>query len=462
MLLFLSFLIMIVLIGGLFYLQRKECAYSRRVVIGLVLGIVFGLIFNSILSEGNAKVFSDWVSVLGSVYVKLLQMIAIPLVLICVLLAFTKVEIKSNVLKIGGTIVVTLIVFAGIAGLIGLLTGHFMGVDGNAFTITETAKSTASELQKSYVSGDTAMTMPQKIIAIFPSNFFSDLTGGRAGATLGVVIVSLFLGVGYLRVKSEKPDMANIFQKGIDSIYYIVMTVVYMLLGFAPYAVFTIMTTTIVNSDGGAIVKLAQFFIACYIGILIVFILQIITLMICGISPVKYIKAAFPVLSFAFITASSAGAMPMNIEMQEKKLGIPTGISGLSAPFATSMGMVGCAGVYPGVIIAIIAATQGINVLSPGFLFGAAGIIALTSFGIAGTGGGGTVASIISLSALGLPVGLVGVFIAVEPLIDMGRTVINLQGGIVASAITCKFNKIPYQEVYNEELDKSNLKTSHA
>lgn len=116
------------------------------------------------------------------------------------------------------------------------------------------------------------------------------------------------------------------------------------------------------------------------------------------------------------------------------------------------MGMCGCAGLYPGIIIAIVAQTQGINPLSPQFLFYAGFVIAMTSFGIAGTGGGGSVATIISLSALGLPVGLVGVFIAIEPLVDMGRTVVNLNGGVVASAVTCKVTGIDLSEKHAETI----------
>ena len=206
------------------------------------------------------------------------------------------------------------------------------------------------------------------------------------------------------------------------------------------------MIATIVNNDVSAVVKLAKFFVVAYIGLFVVFLIQLLILAICGLPPVRYLQKAFPVLSFAFITASSAGSMPMNIEMQDD-LQIPRSVSSLAASFATSMGMNGCAGVYPGIIIAIVAMTQNINPLTPQFLLYAGFIIAMTSFGIAGTGGGGTVATIISLSALGLPVGLVGVFIAVEPLIDMGRTAINLNGGVVASAGTCKIDRIRLSQV---------------
>ncbi|MGH1829967.1 cation:dicarboxylase symporter family transporter [Enterococcus gilvus] len=447
MLLTVSFLIVFASLYGLIYLKKLKWSFSKRVVLALAIGIILGLVFNQLLSKADGIIFSDWIGIIGSVYVKLLQMIAVPLIFVCVLLAFTKIEIKTNVLKVGLSIIGTLIVTAGIAGMVGIATGYFSGIDGNSFNISQTALHSANELQKSYVSGgDQTLTMPQKIIAIFPSNPFFDLTGQRASATLGVVIFAFFLGIAYLKIKDKKVKEAQLFKDILDSAYEIIMSVVRLFISYAPYAVLTIMTATIVNNDVSAVLKLAKFFAVSYIGMLVMFLIQLVILTICGLPPVRYLTKAFPVLSFAFITASSAGSMPMNIEMQDE-LHIPRGVSSLAASFATSMGMNGCAGVYPGIIIAIVAMTQGINPLAPQFLLYAGFIIAMTSFGIAGTGGGGTVATIISLSALGLPVGLVGVFIAVEPLIDMGRTAINLNGGVVASAVTCKLNRIKLSQV---------------
>ncbi len=447
MLLTVSFLIVFASLYGLIYLKKLKWSFSKRVVLALAIGIILGLVFNQLLSKADGIIFSDWIGIIGSVYVKLLQMIAVPLIFVCVLLAFTKIEIKTNVLKVGLSIIGTLIVTAGIAGMVGIATGYFSGIDGNSFNISQTALHSANELQKSYVSGgDQTLTMPQKIIAIFPSNPFFDLTGQRASATLGVVIFAFFLGIAYLKIKDKKVKEAQLFKDILDSAYEIIMSVVRLFISYAPYAVLTIMTATIVNNDVSAVLKLAKFFAVSHIGMLVMFLIQLVILTICGLPPVRYLTKAFPVLSFAFITASSAGSMPMNIEMQDE-LHIPRGVSSLAASFATSMGMNGCAGVYPGIIIAIVAMTQGINPLAPQFLLYAGFIIAMTSFGIAGTGGGGTVATIISLSALGLPVGLVGVFIAVEPLIDMGRTAINLNGGVVASAVTCKLNRIKLSQV---------------
>lgn len=443
MFLFLGFIAVLLSLYVLVYLQKeKKWAFSKRVVLGLGLGIVIGLVFNQLLAGNDAVVFADWVGMIGGVYVKLLQMIAIPLVFICVILAFTTFELKDNVLKTSITIIGTLIVTAGIAGVVGIFTGYFSKIDASSFKITDSIAASTSEMQQTYVEGgEHTLTLPQKIVEVFPSNPFLDLTGQRPSATIGVVIFALFLGLAYLRIKDTKVEQAELFKKMMDSIYEVVMAIVRLFIAFAPYAVLTIMTTTIISNDGGAVMKLIQFFAANYIGLLVMFLIHLLILAFCGLSPVYFVKKAFPVLSFAFITASSPGALPMNVEMQDE-LGVPRGISSLAASLSISIGKNGCTGVYPGIIMAIIAMAEGINPLSPQFLLSAVAVIAMTSFGVAATGGGGTVATIIALSALGLPVGLVGVFIAVEPLVDMGRTVVNITGGIVASAVCCKVNGI--------------------
>ena len=112
-------------------------------------------------------------------------------------------------------------------------------------------------------------------------------------------------------------------------------------------------------------------------------------------------------------------------------MGISEGVSNLSASLAVTIGQNGCAGIYPAMVIAMIAPTMGINPLEPSFLIKSIVIIAIGSFGIAGVGGGATNAALITLSALGFPVGLVAVLLGIEPLIDMGRTMLNVNDGMI-------------------------------
>ena len=110
----------------------------------------------------------------------------------------------------------------------------------------------------------------------------------------------------------------------------------------------------------------------------------------------------------------------------------------MSASFGATMGQNGCAGIYPAMLAIMIAPTVGIDPLSPGFLLQLVLIIGISSFGVAGVGGGPTFAAIIVLSSMGLPVGLAGLLISVEALIDMGRTALNVNGSMISGTITSR------------------------
>ncbi|MFO7787939.1 MAG: cation:dicarboxylase symporter family transporter, partial [Halospina sp.] len=151
----------------------------------------------------------------------------------------------------------------------------------------------------------------------------------------------------------------------------------------------------------------------------------------------------WPVLTFAFATRSSAATIPLNIKTQIESLKIPEPIANMSASFGATIGQNGCAGIYPAMLAVMVAPTMGINPLDPGFFFVLIGVIAISSFGVAGVGGGATFAALIVLPAMGMPIELVALLISIEPLIDMGRTALNVSGAMTAGQVTDRLVKLP-------------------
>lgn len=188
---------------------------------------------------------------------------------------------------------------------------------------------------------------------------------------------------------------------------------------------------------------------ASYVALIAMFLVHLLIVSVIGLSPVTYLRKAFPVLAFAFTSRTSAGALPMNIQTQ-KQLGVPEGIANFAGSFGLSIGQNGCAGIYPAMLAVMIAPTVGINPLAPDFLIFLIFVVAISSFGVAGVGGGATFAAILVLSALDLPIALAGVLISVEPLIDMGRTALNVSGSMVSGLFTSKVTKQIDQSVYND------------
>lgn len=141
----------------------------------------------------------------------------------------------------------------------------------------------------------------------------------------------------------------------------------------------------------------------------------------------------------------------MNVEVQTKGLGINRAIADFSASFGLSIGQNGCAGVYPAMVAAITAPVVGIDIVSVKFIVTLVIVVTIASFGVAGSGGGATFASLIVLGTLNLPVGVMGIVLAIDPIIDMGRTLINVNDSILAGLLTAKRTKLIDEKILTSD-----------
>ncbi|WP_394136575.1 L-cystine transporter [Cytobacillus oceanisediminis] len=453
-LLVLNIAIMLLLISGLYYMQKKHISFSKRVFTALGLGILFGFVLQFIYGAGSEIIAksADWFNLVGGGYVKFLQMIVMPLVFISILAAFTKLKLTNNIGKISVLILGLLVGTTAVAAAVGIATA--VGFDLEAVQISggDAEIARGEQLEETY-QGIEGRTFPQQMLDLLPANPFLDFTGARPTSTISVVIFAAFLGIAYVGARRKAPEQAELFAKIVDAFYAIIMRVVTLILRLTPYGVLAIMTKTVAMSDFDSILNLGKFVVASYVALGIMFLIHLLLLTMSGLNPITYMKKAFPVLTFAFTSRTSAGALPLNIKTQ-KSLGVPEGIANFAGSFGLSIGQNGCAGIYPAMLAVMIAPTVGINPLSPGFVLTVILIVAISSFGVAGVGGGATFAAILVLSALDLPIALAGLLISIEPLIDMGRTAVNVSGsmtsGILTSRITGEIDGNIYSDMDNK------------
>ncbi|MEH7012934.1 L-cystine transporter [Neobacillus niacini] len=443
--------VLLLLMVGLRMMAKKHVSFSKRVFTGLGLGLIFGFIIHLIYGIDSEVTTStiEWFNIVGSGYVKLLQMVVMPLVFISIVGAFTKLKLTKNIGKISVLVIGLLLGTTAISAAIGIGTALGFGLDGIELTEGEAEAARNAALEER-AAGVEAMTAPQQILELFPANPFLDLTGARATSTIAVVIFAAFIGIAYLGVKRKDPDHAELFAKIIDSLYAVIMRVVTLILRLTPYGILAIITKVAATSNYDAIVKLGKFVIASYVALILVFIVHLLLLAIAKINPVNYVKKALPTLTFAFTSRSSAGTLPLTIKTQTKDLGVSEGIANFAGSFGLTIGQNGCAGVYPAMLAVMVAPAAGIDPLSPGFIISLILVVAISSFGVAGVGGGATFAALIVLSVMNLPIAIVGLLISVEPLIDMGRTALNVSGsmtsGVLTSKATGEFEKEVYQQ----------------
>ncbi|ANJ70029.1 L-cystine transporter [Latilactobacillus curvatus] len=432
-----NIVIMLIMLLVLNKMARIHVKFSRRVFTALGVGILFGALLQIIFKADSTvvKQTADWIGIVGNGYVSFLKMIVMPLVMVSIIQAITNLESSKGLGKMAGMVIGILIFTTLIAATVGSVTADVFGLNASDIQSGQVEKARSKELQTKL--GDVQeQTVPEKIVSFIPENPFMDMTGSRPTSTLAVVIFSAFLGVAALQLRRKKPEQAEMFNKIVNALYAVIMRMVTLILRMTPYGVLALMTTTVAQTNVKGILSLGEFVIASYVALIIMFLIHFLLITFTGLNPINYIKKVIPTLIFAFTSRTSAGSIPMNIETQTKRLGVEDGIANLSASFGASIGQNGCAGVYPAMLAVMIAPTVGINPWSIGFLVKLILIVAISSFGVAGVGGGATFAALIVLSSMNLPVGLAGLLISVEPLIDMGRTALNVDGSMTAGVLT--------------------------
>ncbi|MBR9093904.1 cation:dicarboxylase symporter family transporter [Staphylococcus aureus] len=436
-----NIIVLVIFIVILHMMARKHISFAKRVFTALGIGIVFGVLLHLVYGTHSNVITStsDWFNIVGQGYVALLQMIVMPLIFISIVAAFTKIQIGEKFAKIGSLIFIFLIGTVTIAAIVGVVYALMFGLDASTINLGNAEQARGSEIAKQ-AKDLTAHTLPQQILELLPKNPFLDFTGQRATSTIAVVIFASFIGFAYLRVARKQPDHGELLKRAIDAIYSLVMAIVTFVLRLTPYGVLAIMANTLSTSDFGAIWTLGKFLIASYAALIMMYIIHLIILSLLGISPIRYIKKTLEVLIFAFTSRSSAGTLPLNVQTQTRRLGVPEGIANFAATFGLSIGQNGCAGIYPAMLAIMVAPVANVEI-DLQFIVTLIAVVIISSFGVAGVGGGATFASILVLSTLNLPVALAGVLISVEPLIDMGRTALNVNDSMLAGTGTAKLTK---------------------
>lgn len=454
-----NIIVLVIFIVILHMMARKHISFAKRVFTALGIGIIFGVLLHLIYGTHSNIITStsDWFNIVGQGYVALLQMIVMPLIFISIVAAFTKIQIGEKFAKIGSLIFVFLIGTVTIAAIVGVVYALVFGLDASTINHGNAEQARGSEIAKQ-AKDLTAHTLPQQILELLPKNPFLDFTGQRATSTIAVVIFASFIGFAYLRVARKQPDHGELLKRAIDAIYSLVMAIVTFVLRLTPYGVLAIMANTLSTSDFGAIWTLGKFLIASYAALITMYIIHLIILSLLGISPIRYVKKTLEVLIFAFTSRSSAGALPLNVQTQTRRLGVPEGIANFAATFGLSIGQNGCAGIYPAMLAIMVAPVANVEI-DLQFIVTLIAVVIISSFGVAGVGGGATFASILVLSTLNLPVALAGVLISVEPLIDMGRTALNVNDSMLAGTGTAKLTKHWDKDTF--ESNDSAALTSH-
>ncbi|AGH80523.1 sodium/dicarboxylate symporter [Psychromonas sp. CNPT3] len=416
--------------------QRQQKPLSRLVLIGLILGSLFGLALQFVYADQKELIAEtlQWTNIVGSGYVSLLKMIIMPLIFVSMFSAVVKLDKSGSLGKISVLTISILLFTTMIAAVVGIMVAQGFGL--TAAGLTEGSREVAKALSlPARLETVSALTIPDMLLSFIPKNPFLDLTGARSTSIIAIVIFAILLGVSARKVSLENEKLAGPIILFADAIQSIVMRLVKMIMALTPYGILALLTKVVATSNGGDILNLFGFIVASYVAILLMFVVHGLLVSVFGINPMQFFKNIWPVLTFAFSSRSSAATIPLNVETQINKLGVSPAIANLSATFGATIGQNGCAGIYPAMLAVMVAPMMGIPI-DFNFIVSLIAIVTVSSFGIAGIGGGATFAALIVLPSMGLPVTIVALLISIEPLIDMARTALNVSGAMTAGILT--------------------------
>lgn len=404
-------------------------------IVGLVVGAALQLIFGTNKTSGDMAFAFEIANIAKDAYTNLLQLMVMPLVMVAIITGITKAGSNAkdasgeggakNLGKAMGITIATLLITCLISALIAVLTTSFFGLSSAGLVGSEPSKSST--------------TLTATIASIFGTkNIFAALS---ANSVLPLIFLAVLFAIIIMGMRKESPEAGAKLEGAIDVIYEFVMGLVDIVIGLAPYGVFAHILNFGANTAFSNYLSLGIFVIASYVAMIVMFALHILIIFLCGVSPQRFFRNAGKALMLGFTTRSSMATLPVSIESM-RNIGVEDSIATFAGTFGTCIGQNGCGGVYPAMLATMVYNTMGKMYLltHPTELIMLLLIVTLCSLGIAGVGGGATMAGLMVFGVLGFDVSLIAVLFSVEALIDMGRTFLNVSDGMVSGIVAARFS----------------------
>ncbi|MDC1469757.1 dicarboxylate/amino acid:cation symporter [Flavobacteriaceae bacterium] len=419
----------------------KSLALHWKILIGMLLGVTFGFIMLEV--QGGGDFIASWIKPIGTIFVKLLKLIAVPLILASLIKGISDLKDISKFASIGLKTIIIYVLTTVIAISIGLILVNTLN-PGDGVSTETIAKLTETYANDSSVQGKIAEASRQQasrpldfLEAMVPDNAFLALSNNKL--MLQVIFVAMFLGISLLLVgeKSAKP-LKDFF----DSLNDVVLKMVDLIMLTAPFAVFSLLANVVVSSGDPELLYALLFYAGVVVGglfLMICFYLVLVSV-ITKRNPIWFLKQISPAQLLAFSTSSSAATLPVTMERVEEHLGVDKEVSSFVLPVGATINMDGTS-LYQAVAAVFIA-----QALNFDLTFADQLTIVLTallaSIGSAAVPGAGMVMLVIVLESVGFPadklaIGLALIFAVDRPL-DMCRTMVNVTGDATVSMIVAK------------------------
>ena len=407
-------------------MEKKKIKFSTRMISAMGIGLVLGFIIQLVAGFPEKPSSVRWIEevskgygLVGNGFMDLLKMLVVPLIFVSIIRVIINMKDGVDLGKLTSKSLLVLLGTTTLATIVGLVVGNLFNLG-----VGEVVATSNTDIREITSIVDT-------IRGLLPSNPVQAMAEGNIVA---VVIFAAFIGTSMKRLNKKYSDVIKPAWDLVEASYKIITSVAMTVIKFMPYAVVALLANTIAARGVSAILGVVDFIIALYVSVAIMFIIHLIIIALNGLNPIKYVKNVMEPLILAFTSRSSLGTLPVTIETLTEKAGVDNGVASFVGSLGSNAGMNGCAAIYPA-LMAITVANMSGTPMDFSFYGMLLVIIVISSLGIAGLPGTATMAVSVVISGMGMGsyFPLLGGIIAIDPILDMGRTMLNVNGTMVTA-----------------------------
>ncbi len=424
-------------------------SFGFQVLAAMAIGLALGWVARNMgpVAPGQPNWLTVTLATTGSIFVQLLQALVPPLIFTAIVASISNLRQLSNAAALVWQTLLWFAITAFIAVLIGIALGLIIQPGINAGVAAASAKAPG-----------TVGSWLDFLKGLVPANMFglqatTQVNSGGATTRLGfnvlqLLVISIVVGVAALKVG----ERANSFLALNESFLAIVRKILWWVIRLTPIGTIGLLGNAVAQYGWQTLEQLSWYAFAIYLGLAIVLLLVYPALLILhGLSPMRFFAGAWPAIQLAFVSRSSIGTLPVTEAVTEKSLGVPREYAAFAVPLGATTKMDGCAAIYPAISAIFVAQFYGVPLGIQEYV-----LIAFVSvIGSAATAGltGATVMLTLTLSTLGLPLAGVGLLLAIDPILDMGRTAVNVAGQALVPTLVAKRQGMLDQAQYDRAGD---------
>lgn len=409
-------------------------SFGFQVIAGMLAGLALGLIAQRLgpTAAGDPNWLTETLTTVGNIFVSLLKAIVPPLVFAAIVASIANLRALENAARLAGQTLLWFAITALVTVMVGIAIGVVVqpGLGAQGAGLTPAApKSVGGWLD--FLKG----LAPGGSFGLEASTKLSD--DGKASTSLSfnilqLLVISIALGIAAIRT-GEK---AEPFLAFVQSLLAVVRTVLRWIIRLTPIGSAGLIGKAVATYGWSALAQLGAFTGAIYLGLAIVLLVVYPALLLVhGLNPLRFFATAWPAIQLGFVSRSSMGTMPVT-ETVTERLGVDRTYAAFAIPLGATTKMDGCASIYPAISAIFVASFYGVPLHGIDYAL----IVLVSVLGSAATAGltGAVVMLTLTLSTLGLPLEGVGLLLAIDPILDMGRTAVNVAGQALVATIVAK------------------------